>query len=112
MHIGDNRLRGVTRGEREDIPNNGSRTNVGINVRVNNKSNSGINSSEQIILAPASDSIRNLCEETVRLFSLSKGRGEDTLDDDVDFVFKSKIFELILFGDKVGKEVVAVAVLL
>ena len=53
-----------------------------------------------------------LYEVTVWFLSPSKGRGEDTLDDDVDLIFKSKIFELILLGDKVGKEVVAVAVLL
>ena len=46
--------------------------------------------------------------------SPSKGTGEDTLEVEVegDFIFKSKMLEFILFGDKVGKYVAAVAILL
>ena len=59
MRIGDNRPRGVTRGEREVIPNNGSRTNVGINMHfeIEIESHSGISTeSDQVVLIPGSDS--------------------------------------------------------
>ena len=63
MRIGDNRPRGVTRGEREVIPNNGSRTNVGINMHfeIEIESHSGISTeSDQVVLIPGSDSRTDL----------------------------------------------------